>query len=138
MISFNSLDKKFYLTNPVRSRQWLLVVISHEDKIAGDINYIFCNDNYLADINWRYLQHDTLTDIITFPTTESDTIVSGEIYISFERVKENAKNLGLSFDDEFDRVLVHGILHLIGYNDHRPLEKQQMRAKEDYYLHLQP
>lgn len=138
MINFNSLDSDFCLNYQAKRRQWLSSVILHEAKITGDINYIFCNDEYLARINLKFLRHDTLTDIITFPNSGSDAIVSGDIYISLDRVKENAENLNLSFEVELDRVLVHGILHLIGYNDLSPDEKLQMRAKEDYYLHLQP
>lgn len=138
MISFNALNKEFFINSPEKKKQWLRSSISAEGKAAGDIHFIFCNDDYLADINWKFLQHDTLTDIITFSNSRSNLVVSGDIYISLDRVRANSKSLEISFESELDRVLIHGILHLIGYNDIKPYEKLQMRTKEDYYLHLQP
>lgn len=119
-------------------KNWLKSVIASEGNKTGDIQYIFCDDDYLHKINMTYLNHDTFTDIITFPTTTIKNIVSGEIYISIDRINENSKLHSVSFNEEFSRVLVHGILHLLGFNDHTSSEKLIMRSKEDYYLHLQP
>lgn len=138
MISFtylptNNLDN---LNEPLYLN-WLKTVINSEGKKTGDIQYIFCNDKYLYEINKVYLKHDTFTDIITFSTTNNEEVISGEIYISIDRVAENSKTHSASFNDELSRVIVHGVLHLIGYDDHSDSEKKLMRSKEDYYLHLQ-
>ncbi len=97
----------------------------------ANIQYIFSNDSYLLGINKKYLQHDYYTDIITFPYTQSPNQIEADIFISIERVRENAENLNLPFDDELLRVIIHGILHLLGMNDHSEEEKLQMRKKED-------
>lgn len=138
MISYSSLYSEFELQNPAFYKDWLANVILTEGKIIGEIHYVFCDDEFLLSINQAYLDHDTLTDIITFPTSSSDEILSGEIYISIPRVKENAQLNQSDFDDEIARVLVHGVLHLVGYKDGTDFEKIEMRAKEDYYLNLQP
>ena len=129
----NNLDD---LNEPYYSN-WLKMVISSEGRKTGDIQYIFCDDNYLVNINKTYLNHNSFTDIITFSTSDNYDVVSGEIYISLERVGENAKAHSVSFINEMSRVMVHGVLHLIGYNDLSEDEKKLMRSKEDYYLHLQ-
>lgn len=136
MISFSVRYINFILNDPEKKKEWLRKTITHEGKRVGDINYILCSDEFLEKINWQFLQHDTLTDIITFSNSTNDSIISGDIYISLDRVRSNAQELALPFDTELERVLIHGILHLVGYNDHSPDEKRQMRAKEDYYLHL--
>lgn len=138
MISFSFLSESFQLSNPVAIKEWLKKSIQSEGKTTGEINYIFCDDNYLSKINSKYLKHDTLTDIITFSNSSNPSIISGDIYISVERVSDNAISMNLSFEDEVSRVLIHGILHLLGYEDLTADQKLQMRAKEDYYLHLQP
>lgn len=107
-----------------------------EQHQAGDINYIFCSDEYLMNINVEYLNHHALTDIITFDTSETDDIISGDIYISVDRIKDNAAAFETNRDDELHRVLVHGILHLVGYGDKTRKQKSQMREKEDAYLSL--
>ena len=138
MISFTFLLKKNTDSiNITLHKNWLKTVISLEGKKTGDIQYIFCDDNHLHKINKAYLNHDTLTDIITFATTNNENIISGEIYISIDRVYENANDQSVLFSDELSRVIVHGVLHLIGYDDHSISEKKLMREKEDYYLHLQ-
>lgn len=125
--------------NTNRFTLWLKNVIKEELYVEGTIGYIFCDDNYLLDVNQKFLQHDTYTDIITFPfSTDDSKVLSGEIFISIDRVLENADKFDVSFDLELARVLVHGILHLCGYDDHREEEKLQMRSKEDYYLSLLP
>jgi rRNA maturation RNase YbeY len=138
MISFNHLSQlpKQIDTNSYRSL--IKRTLALEEKRLGDISYIFCDDAYLLDINQKYLDHDTLTDIITFPLSNKEDIVSGEIYISVERVRENAKELQVPFPQELKRVIVHGVLHLCGYDDATHEQKKAMRAKEDYYIHLHP
>ena len=138
MISFSSLYSEFELQNPGFFKDWLADVILAEGRIIGEIQYVFCDDEFLLSINQTYLNHDTFTDIITFPTAVSDTILSGEIYISIPRVNENARLNQTDFENEIARVLVHGVLHLVGYKDGSDTEKIVMRAKEDYYLNLHP
>lgn len=112
---------------------WLKDVAACEDKTIEHITYIFCNDQYLLDLNQSYLQHDTLTDIITFPYKEGDFLES-DIFISIERVKENAQLYHVQFKHELCRVMVHGLLHLMGYKDKTSAEKNVMRSKEDFYI----
>lgn len=112
--------------------RWLGSVIEEEEGSPGEINIILCSDAFLLDLNQRFLQHDTLTDIITFPH-EGDH-VSGDMYISVERVGENAAEYGVTFEDELARVMVHGVLHLCGYEDGDPEQKARMRSREDHYL----
>ena len=119
-----------------RISKWLENVVSNENFILGEVGYIFCDDKFLLDINQRFLQHDTFTDIITFPNSANNEVISGEIYVSVERVRENASLNNASFEKELHRVIVHGILHLIGYGDKEVEEKLVMRKKEDYYLSL--
>ncbi len=138
MIIFNTLLDDFEFHDQESSKEWLKNVIREEQKYVGDIVYVFTEDEYLHSINLDFLNHDTLTDIITFDTSEDARIISGEIYISVERVADNARTLRKDFQDELSRVLVHGVLHLIGYGDKTPEEKTEMTAKEDYYLNLQP
>ena len=113
-------------------------VIRKEGKTAGDIHYVFLSDDDLLTINEQYLDHHDYTDIITFPLSESENIIRGEIYISIPRVKENSELNGTGFQKELSRVIVHGVLHLLGYDDHTDEEKQIMRSKEDYYINLLP
>ncbi len=120
------------------AKSWIKNVISLEGKKLGSIHYIFCDDSELLSINKAHLNHDTLTDIISFPTSINEDIISGEIYISIDRVIENAKINSTMFECELNRVIIHGILHFIGYNDHTSVEKKQMRSREDKYLLLLP
>ncbi len=108
-------------------------LISNENKIDGELSFIFCSDNYLLGINKNYLKHDFYTDVITFDYCEND-IISGDIFISIERIKENAKTFNTTFENELYRVMIHGILHLVGYNDKTDKEQKQMREKENFYL----
>ena len=128
----NDLDS----LNKPRYSNWLKSVIVSEGRKTGDIQYIFCDDKHLLEINKTYLKHDTFTDIITFSTTDNDEVISGEIYIIIDRVNENYKAHSISFIEELNRVMVHGILHLIGYDDQSDTDIKLMRSKEDYYLHL--
>ena len=134
MIKFNSLSG-FELVNQTESASWLSAVIKAEKKTLGDINYIFCDDEYLHKLNLNFLNHDTLTDIISFDYTSGD-IISGDIYISVERVEENAVDFNTSFRDELGRVMVHGILHYCGYGDKSVEDAKMMRTKENAYLAL--
>lgn len=112
---------------------WIEYIITHEGKKLGDINYIFCDDEYLLKINQDYLQHDYYTDIITFDYVKGKKI-SGDIFVSVTRVSENAPLLSKSFDEELHRVIAHGVLHLCGYKDKTEAEIKEMRNKEDFYL----
>lgn len=138
MIQFNSLITDFAVTRQIILKKWLEEVIRSENKKPGDLTFIFCTDEYLLEINRNFLRHDYFTDIITFPTSAQSAIISGEIYLSIDRIRENASNAKTKFNDEFARVLVHGVLHLIGYNDHNTDEMTTMRSKEDNYLLLLP
>ncbi len=128
-IDFGISEKEIFLIN-----QWIERIIEQEGKEYTTINYIFCSDEYLHAINVKYLQHDTLTDIITFSL--SDQLIESDIYISIDRVRENALQFNLSFKDELYRVMIHGILHLCGYGDKTPLEKKIMTQKENHALEL--
>jgi rRNA maturation RNase YbeY len=126
---------KFSLEDKAKIADWVTFVLDQEEKELGEINYIFCDDDYLHEINIKALNHNTLTDIISFDYTIGD-VVSGDIYISYERVKENAEKLALGFIEELHRVMIHGILHYCGYKDKEGKDKLTMRSKEDYYLSL--
>lgn len=134
-ISFFSEDIDFELDRSVAYVDWLEKAAHMENKTLGILSFIFCTDEYLHGINLEYLNHDTYTDIITFDYSDGD-IIAGDIFISIERVKENAKTYQCSFTTELSRVLIHGVLHLMGYKDKQDEEKQIMRSKEDFYLTL--
>ncbi|MCO6174758.1 rRNA maturation RNase YbeY [Flavobacterium sp. NRK F10] len=129
MISFN-YEIDFALENEDLYSEWIESVVESEGKTLGEINYIFCNDEYLHQINMQYLNHDTLTDIISFDYTEGD-IISGDIFLSIERVKDNAKDFKVPFSEELKRVMAHGVLHYCGYKDKSEADEQLMRAKEE-------
>ena len=131
MISYYNEDTDFLFKGKVLNNRWLRMVAGSEVRRVGDISIIFCSDNYILDVNMRYLQHDYFTDIITFDYCEGDRL-SGDLFISVDSVRENAVYYGVTFEDELNRVMVHGLLHLIGYDDHTEEEKKVMRAKEDY------
>ncbi|MDN3695582.1 rRNA maturation RNase YbeY [Chryseobacterium tructae] len=114
-------------------KQWLEDLILSEGKKLGEINYIFCDDEYLLKINQDYLQHDYYTDIITFDYVKGKTI-SAEIFVSLQRISDNASTLSRDYEDELRRVLAHGVLHLIGYKDKTEEEEKEMRRMEDVYL----
>ena len=135
MIRYFNEDIKFVLKQKLLNNRWLKTVAGSEMRRIGDINIIFCSDNYILDVNMKYLEHDYFTDIITFDYCEKD-ILSGDLFISIDSVRENASFYGTDFEDELNRVMVHGILHLIGYDDHSENDIAQMRAKENYYLQL--
>ena len=135
MISYYTEDCKFVLKGKMLNNRWLKMVVESEIKKMGDLSIIFCSDNYILDVNMRYLQHDYFTDIITFDYCEGNTI-SGDLFISIDSVRENALFYGATFEDELDRVMVHGVLHLLGYDDHTPEETAVMREKENYYVNI--
>ena len=136
MIHFFSEDIKFELPSPTAVESWLTGVIAREDHQLGDLNYIFCSDDFLLELNQKYLQHHQLTDILTFDQSDTPLVVSGDIYVSIDRVQENAGNYEVPVEQELKRVMVHGILHLMGYNDKTPEQRAEMRKKEEAYLSL--
>lgn len=135
MIRYFTEDIKFEFKDKLSNNRWLRLVASSEVKKLGDINIIFCSDNYILDVNMKYLQHDYFTDIITFDYCEGN-VLNGDLFISVDSVRENASYYGTEFPVELKRVMVHGILHLIGYDDHSEDDIKVMRSKEDYYLSL--
>jgi probable rRNA maturation factor len=137
-IHFFYEDIDFHFTAIRQTKSWLKDVIRAENKQLGELNYVFCSDAFLTNINLQFLHHNTLTDIITFDTSEALNLIEGEIYISINRVNENAKKFKASFDHELNRVMVHGVLHLAGYSDKTSKQKKIMRKKEDAYLSLRP
>jgi len=134
MIEFN-YETDFELKDEAAYADWLARVIESEDKTEGEINYIFCDDEYLLAKNIEFLNHDTLTDIISFDYTMGN-LISGDIFISVERVKENAADFNVPFEEELKRVIVHGVLHYCGYKDKTPEDEQLMRAKEEEKIAL--
>jgi probable rRNA maturation factor len=135
-ISFFAADIPFALRKRTELRKWISSIIRKEGYTLSSLNYIFCSDAYLLDLNIRHLRHHTLTDIITFDLSSSKKNIEGEIYISMTRVKENAAIYKVPLSHELHRVIIHGALHLCGYKDKKPAEQKQMRAKEDYYLNM--
>ncbi|MCM8569644.1 rRNA maturation RNase YbeY [Gramella jeungdoensis] len=123
-------ENDFKLVDENKHRIWIENVISSEDKFIGDINYIFCDDEYLHEINLKYLSHDTYTDIISFDNTVGNTL-HGDIFISTERVEENAERFEAEFMEELKRVMIHGVLHFCGYQDKSERDKELMRRKEE-------
>ena len=134
MIDFNYLNE-FTLNNEAELKDWIQFVLDEEDRELGEISYIFCDDEYLYDINVKHLNHNTLTDIISFDYSLGK-VVSGDIYISTDRVRENASDRKVDLEDELHRVMIHGILHYVGYRDKTESHTLEMRGKEDYYLSL--
>ncbi|MFD1062596.1 rRNA maturation RNase YbeY [Winogradskyella litorisediminis] len=132
MISFN-YETDFKLQDEIAKRQWISDLIEEENCREGEINYIFCSDDYLHKINIDFLNHDTLTDIISFDYSVGKKL-HGDIFISVDRVEENAKDFGVSFDNEMSRVMAHGVLHYCGYKDKTDADQKVMTSKEDYYL----
>ena len=137
MISFSKFETTYNLKNKLKVRNWVKSILETERKQAGDITYVFCNDEYLGSMNEKYLKHNTLTDIITFDYSEKGKL-SGDIFISIERVTENAGSFNTTLNQELGRVMAHGILHLSGNKDKTPEDKKMMRSKEDLYLSTFP
>ena len=114
---------------------WLKEVILFEGKRVGEVSFIFCSDAYLLDVNKKFLDHDYYTDVITFDYVEGN-VISGDIFISLDRISENANSLNISFFDELNRIMVHGVLHLLGYKDKSKKDKSLMTEREDFYIKL--
>jgi probable rRNA maturation factor len=134
MISFN-YETDFELDNETQYEEWISRIIESEGFDEGEINYIFCDDEYLHKINVEYLDHDTLTDIISFDYTVGN-LIQGDIFVSIERVRENANDFKVSFDDELRRVLSHGVLHYCGYKDKSKTDEALMRSKEEEKMQM--
>jgi probable rRNA maturation factor len=135
-IQFNYFKTTFRLPQAKKTAAWIEKVVRSEKATIKSLSYVFCSDAYLLSINQEYLHHDTLTDIITFEYTEKKGQLDGEIFISIQRVKENASNLGIDFNTELRRVMIHGVLHLLGLGDKTPTQKKAMRKKEEECLGL--
>lgn len=135
-ISFFSEDIMFSLKEKVKRKNWLRQIAKEEGYSIGELNYIFCSDDYLHKMNVNYLEHDTLTDIITFDNSENPMIIEGDIFISVDRVKENAKDNGVKEITEFSRVISHGVYHLCGHKDKSQEEVKIMRSKEEFAINL--
>lgn len=133
-ISFFEEDITFKLKNKALVRQWIVNTIINEGFKLKELNYIFCSDAYLLQINQQYLNHDTYTDIITFDNSEEEGKIISDIFISIERISENARKFNVSETDELHRVIIHGTLHLLGYKDKTAGDKQIMTEKENFYL----
>ncbi len=134
-IRFSVQSGDFELEEPLKVKKWLSEVIVRRGKSVGNVNYLFCDDEYLLEANQRYLNHDTYTDIITFDYVAGG-LISGDIMISVERVGENATQMGVPFEQELHRVIVHGVLHLLGQGDKSPEEACEMRRQEEDALRL--
>lgn len=133
-IRFFNEDVAFTLKNKTQLKQWLTAVIVAEGYKLQELSYIFCSDAYLLQINQQYLDHDTYTDIITFDNSTDKGQITGDIFISIDRVRENADGFNVPLTDELHRVMVHGALHLLGYKDKTSADKEKMTEKEDHYL----
>lgn len=136
MIIFFNEDVDFKFQGKNNFKAWLKKVADKEGFKIKDLNYIFCSDEYLHKINVDYLDHDTLTDIITFDNSEDESTIEGDIFVSIERVKENSQTLNTVFEEEIKRVVIHGLLHLCGHDDHSIEEKVEMRRLESKYISI--
>jgi rRNA maturation RNase YbeY len=136
MISFHNEDVTFRLKEKAKLKSWIESVLKKHKRKAGEISYVFCSDGFLLDMNQKYLDHDTYTDIITFDYSKGEPggPVSGEIFISIDRVRENADAFGKTFENELHRVMIHGVLHILGFGDKTKKAKEEMRKQEDLCL----
>lgn len=135
-INFFTEEVRFSYPGKRKTKEWIKETLLIEKKSLGILNFIFCSDNYLSEINYKYLKHNSLTDVITFDYTEESNRISGDIFISLDRVKENSKTYNCDYITEIHHVMIHGVLHLIGYKDKTSEDAGIMREKEDYYLSL--
>ncbi|MBP3942135.1 rRNA maturation RNase YbeY [Sphingobacteriaceae bacterium WQ 2009] len=134
-ILFFNEDIDYTPKGKINLRKWIEGTIKAEGfKRIGELNFIFCSDAYLLEINKQYLDHDTYTDIVTFDSSEEEDLIAGDIFISVERIAENAAKFGVTEKDELHRVIIHGVLHLCGYYDKKSEDKKLMTEKENYYL----
>lgn len=136
MISFQGVDVDAPVMNREVLKKWINGFVGSYGKLVGELYYLFCSDEYLYKMNVEVLRHDFYTDIITFQSNDNDTVLSGEIYISIDRVKENALALGLRYEDELNRVMAHGVLHLMGFKDKTDEDAIMMRQQEDFCLKM--
>ena len=134
VITFFEEDISYNIRNKIKLKQWIKAAIIEEGFRLDELTYVLCSDEYLLKMNQQYLDHDTYTDIITFDNSEEEGIITGDIFISIPRVKENAEKFSVGEADELHRVIIHGTLHLLGYKDKTAAEKKKMTQKEDYYL----
>jgi len=137
-INFFLEDIQYRIRKLKLLRHWINKAVELENSTIEEITYIFCSDNYLHKLNIEYLEHDTFTDIITFQYNEENSALHSDIFVSIDRIKENSKLYNQRLLDEFHRIMIHGVLHLLGYKDKTPEEKQEMTDKENYYLSLRP
>ena len=137
MITFHNEDIKFNLKNKRLLKSWIKDSTQNENCSVGNLTYVFCSDEHLLNMNKEHLSHNYYTDIITF-NYNVEKQISGDFFISIDRVDENANQQNNKFTDELHRVLIHGVLHLVGYNDKTDLQQAEMTSKEDYYLTLRP
>jgi rRNA maturation RNase YbeY len=135
-INFFEENISFKLRNKTKVKEWIKSAIDAEGYTLRELNYIFCSDQYLLQINQQYLDHDTYTDIITFDNSDQDKVIAGDIFISIERIRENAKKFNSGEVNELHRVIIHGALHLLGYQDKKSESKKIMTNKEDHYLSI--
>jgi probable rRNA maturation factor len=135
-VFFFEEDIQFKPKQKTLLRNWLKNTVIAEGYTLSELNYIFCSDAYLLGINQQYLDHDTYTDIVTFDNSELDKVIVGDVFISIDRIRENAKKFSVSETDELHRVMIHGALHLLGYKDKTKKDKELMTQKEDHYLSL--
>ena len=136
MIRFSTLDVEMPPIEPLRVKVWIGEVVEKYRKTVGELYYYFCSDEKLLEINRERLGHDFYTDIVTFPLTDCETVLSSEFCISIDRIKENAVTFGRSFESELHRVIIHGVLHLIGFDDHTEEDEKEMHEKEEEALKL--
>ena len=136
MIRFGTLDVEMPPIDPQRDKAWIEAVVRGYDKSIGELYYYFCSDEKLLEINKERLGHDFYTDIVTFPLNDCETVLSSEFCISIDRIKENAVTFGRSYESELHRVIIHGVLHLIGFDDLTVTEEQEMHEKEEEALKL--
>src|SRR3569833_1341462 len=133
-INFFEEDIAYKLKQKTVVRNWVTETIQAEGFKLKELNYIFCSDSYLLQINQQYLDHDTYTDIVTFDNSDITKTITGDIFISIDRICENASKFGVTEANELHRVIIHGALHLLGYKDKSPADKKKMTLKEDFYL----
>ena len=135
MVHFFNEDVSYVLKDKMKLKNWVKIMIEQHQKSLGEVNFVFCSDEYLHEMNVEYLQHDTLTDIITFDYCDGNT-VSGDLFISIDRVKDNASDLKIKLTDELHRVMIHGVLHLIGFKDKSQQDAATLRSQEEKSLLL--
>ncbi|MFY0651553.1 MAG: rRNA maturation RNase YbeY [Cyclobacteriaceae bacterium] len=135
-INFFAEDVPFELADEKATTNWITDTVNAEGQEVNELSFVFCSDEYLHQINVQYLNHDYFTDIITFDNSDDDAVIEGDIFMSIDRIEDNARNQSIPFITELHRVIIHGVLHLLGYDDKSDEHKKQMREKENAYLSL--